>query len=231
MPTPNLLAITTVTPKVLASAQASAGDNAIYTVGANKAAKLTTLTLANASFIPAPVQSAGAGSGTGGTLAAATYYYVVTATTANGETLPSNEINAVTTGTTSSIVLTWAAVPGAAGYKVYRGTAASTETALIATIGSGATVTTTDTGGAGSAATPPSGNTTGVAVSVSVSVVPSGGTVDNTHKLISGYGLSVADALVVDDVKGMWLGAGDGIVVSASLGSAADVVLTGLEFS
>lgn len=49
MATPNLTGITTVTPKVLASAQLASGDTAAYTVPASKAAKIATMSLANVS--------------------------------------------------------------------------------------------------------------------------------------------------------------------------------------
>lgn len=67
-----------------------------------------------------PVQSATVPSGTGGTLAAGTYRYYITALNANGETTISNEQTATTTGTTSSVDVNWTAVTGATGYKIYR---------------------------------------------------------------------------------------------------------------
>lgn len=106
------------------------------------------------------------GYATGGTLAAGTYYYVVTAVNANGETTASNEAHAAVTGATSSVVLVWqAAGSGSFGpthYKIYRGTTAGGENVLIATV-SPTTYTYTDTGGAGSTATPP--GTDGASVS------------------------------------------------------------------
>lgn len=120
MATPNLVGITNVTPKVLSSAQLAVNDTAIYTVGANKAAKLATLTLCNVS---------------------------------------------------------------------------------------GATVT------------------------VSVSIIPSGGTADGTHKIVHSYALNSADTLTVDEIKGAWLGDGDKVNVHCSVATAIDAVLTGLEFS
>jgi hypothetical protein len=65
---------------------------------------------------------------TGGSLAAGTYYYEVTAINGNGETLPSSEVSATTTGTTGSVALSWTAVPGATSYKVYRDTTSGNET-------------------------------------------------------------------------------------------------------
>ena len=60
----------------------------------------------------------------GGTLAVGSYYYVVTAckTTGGGETVQSAEATATTTAGNQTINLSWAAVPGAIGYRVYRST-------------------------------------------------------------------------------------------------------------
>ena len=69
-------------------------------------------------------------SATGGDLAGGTYYYVVTATNSRGETLPSNEVQATTSGGTGSVGLAWTAVSGATGYKIYRGSAAGAEKLL-----------------------------------------------------------------------------------------------------
>lgn len=85
-------------------------------------------------------------SASGGTLAAGTYRYYATAINANGETTVSNEQSATTTGSTSSVPVTWVAVPGATGYKVYRtavGGATGTQL-LLATVA--AVTTYTDTG-------------------------------------------------------------------------------------
>jgi hypothetical protein len=95
---------------------------------------------------------------TGGTLGANTWFYVVTSLVPNGETMQSNEVEATTTGTTSSITLNWTApgAGGATGYNVYRGNSALNITVLVATISGGGTTTYTDTGGAGTPASPPS---------------------------------------------------------------------------
>ena len=93
-----------------------------------------------------PVQSATTTATTGGTLAAGTYRYYVTAINANGETTVSNEQSQTTTGSTSTVTVTWAAVPTATGYKIYR-TAAGGATGtqlLLATVG--AVTTYIDTG-------------------------------------------------------------------------------------
>jgi hypothetical protein len=95
--------------------------------------------------LPAPVQSALATATTGGTITAGTYRYVVTAINAVGETIASNEQSIVTTGSTSTVTVTWATVTGATGYKLYKtaaGGATGTEL-LYKTVG--AVVTDIDT--------------------------------------------------------------------------------------
>lgn len=101
-----------------------------------------------------PVQSALA-TASGGSLAANTYYYVVTATNTFGETIASNEQN-IATGASGKNTVTWAAVPGATGYKIYRGTGTGAENVFYSV---GAVTTFLDTGGASTAGTPPATNT------------------------------------------------------------------------
>lgn len=120
MATPNLNSITSVIPKVLASAQLASGENTVYTVGASKAAKLAKLVLANVSAS---------------------------------------------------------------------------------------------------------------AVTVSASIVPSGGAVDGTHKVVSAYSLAAGDSTVITETDNIWLGAGDFISVNASAATAINVLASGLEFS
>jgi hypothetical protein len=115
----------------------------------------------NAPVLPAPVQAntvvttsdAGVFGSTG------TYFYVVTATDLLGETVVSNEKSAVIAATTSSATISWGAVTGATGYKVYRGTGAGLENRLIATITSGSTLSFKDRGAAGTVAALPASNT------------------------------------------------------------------------
>ena len=92
--------------------------------------------------------------GTSGT----TFYYVVTATNAAGETVASNAIGT----TTNTVTLGWTLIPGATGYKVYRNTTNSftTGTLLASTITNGSTITFTDSGAA-TAGTFPSSSVTG----------------------------------------------------------------------
>ncbi len=80
----------------------------------------------------------------GGTLADNTYYYVLTAITGSGSTTQSNEVTVTTA--TQKAVLTWTAVNGATGYKVYRSLVSGTYSGshLLKTVG--AVVTYTDDG-------------------------------------------------------------------------------------
>lgn len=103
------------------------------------------------STMAAPVQSAAVPHTTGGTLGAATLYYVVTALGITGETLASNEQSAVTTGGTASVTLSWAAVPGATGYKIYKSTTPGAENIMQAV---GNVLTFLDTGAGFTSGTP-----------------------------------------------------------------------------
>ena len=137
---------------------ASNSDNILAFRAGTKPMALAGIGLSNGAGIVAPGTVTPTGSSTGGTLAAATYYYKVTALNAAGETVGSPEANVTTTGATSSVALAWAAVTGATSYKVYRGTAAGLESVFYTT----ATNSFTDTGAAATAGTVPTVNTTAV---------------------------------------------------------------------
>lgn len=108
-------------------------------------------------FAAAVVANAGTFSGTG------TYGYRITSTNSTGESGAQDEITAVVTATTQNVNLSWTQVPGATGYKIYRTPTPGTYgvSTLLATIGSGATVSYTDTGTATTSGTIPTTNTTG----------------------------------------------------------------------
>jgi hypothetical protein len=106
-----------------------------------------------------PVQAASSTVTSGGTLAAGTHTYVVTALTAHGETTKSNEISQVTSGSTSTVTLNWSEVAGATGYRLYRGTAVAAENTYVTV---GAVTNHVDTGTAGTPGTPPAANTAAV---------------------------------------------------------------------
>lgn len=88
----------------------------------------------------------------GGSFEPGTYYWAITAINEWGETLPSPSVSA-TLVADGEAPLTWTAIPGATGYKIYRGTAAGEEGTLVAT--TGAVTTYTDEGDVGTPNTPP----------------------------------------------------------------------------
>ena len=98
------------------------------------------------------------GTNAGSTLANGTYQYVVTAINAAGETTASAPATAtVTAGGTGQVVLTWNAVPGATGYRVFRLVGAAYQL-----FGTPTAATFTDTGAARiNTNVPPASNTTG----------------------------------------------------------------------
>lgn len=121
--------------------------------------------------------AASVGGATGSWGATGTYGYKITATNAQGESGPCDEITAVISATTQRATLSWTQTPGAAGYKIYRTPTPGTYGAstLLTTIGSGATVTFNDDGAATSTGTPPTSNTTGGWI-VTTAVGAAGGT-------------------------------------------------------
>lgn len=133
-----------------------------------------TVPSSNTTTLGAPTANAPTTATTGGTLTAATYYYKITALNSIGETLPSTEVSIATTGSTSANTVTWSAVTGATGYKIYRGTAAGAESVFY-TVGS--VTTFTDTGAANTAGTPPTTNTTTISPPVATppTTSPTGG--------------------------------------------------------
>jgi len=100
-----------------------------------------------------------------GTLATATYYYRVTATNAQGETLPSAETSLAIAGPLG-VNVNWTAVTGATGYKVY-GRTTGVELLIAAVVGGG-TVTYLDGGSITPAGALPTANTSGTLVGIPV---------------------------------------------------------------
>lgn len=74
-------------------------------------------------------------------------------------------------------------------------------------------------------------NTTSAAVTVTASVVPSGGAIDGTHQVLSNYSLAAYDTISSEDVlsivKGAFLDAGAFIAITAGTATAVDYLLTG----
>ena len=123
-------------------------EDGVFEFSITRHLQLATVTLA-------PTYQYGTQAVAGGSLVVdTTYYYVVTAVYAGGESEPSNECNFTPRLTgTQTARLTWAAASGATSYKVYRGTSPGTWGTLIY---SGAALTVDDTLITGSAGSPPS---------------------------------------------------------------------------
>ena len=134
--------------------------------------------------LTAPTTLAATPASTGGTLPAGTYYVKVTSTNAGGETTASNEVGPITTtGSTSSIALTWDADSVCTGSKIYLGTTSGSENVVFTQSTTAETFTiTTNTGTAG---TPPVSNTAQAESQTSntATVFISGGTAGNTYTL------------------------------------------------
>lgn len=153
-----------------------------------------------AGFLPPPAPSLW--SIGGGTLAAGTYWYRISATNAAGETLASGQ-QSIVLAVNQSAILNWYRVPGATGYKVYGRTQGAQ--LLIATISNGATTTYTDTGSVTPSGALPTVNTATATINTAGNVV-STGNVWNAAKLVVGadtsftpvFGLSVFNNLSAD---------------------------------
>lgn len=101
-----------------------------------------------------PAGLAAAAVGTGGTFAAATYFWKVTFVTRWGETSGSNEAT-VAVVLNGSANLTWTAPPaGTLTVNIYRGTATGAENKLVGSV-PGTAAAFTDTGAAGTTQSPP----------------------------------------------------------------------------
>lgn len=106
----------------------------------------------------APTIAAIITSASGGALTSATYYYKISALDADGnESAASAESNIAVTGPTGTVTLTWAYVPGALTYRVYRGTSAGAENTYFVTGGNRSVVDRGDAGIMASGSPPGSG--------------------------------------------------------------------------
>lgn len=72
-------------------------------------------------------------------------------------------------------------------------------------------------------------NTSGASVTLTVSIVPSGGAADGTHRVLSAMPIAAGDSLPLTDLLGeACLGTGDSIHAQASAATAIDLVITGV---
>jgi hypothetical protein len=121
----------------------------------NHAAKFSKLLIGS---LTVPTLNSAVGSASGGTLPAATYFYRIVAYDAEGLlTTASNELSVVTTGSTSSVALSWSLVQGAAGYRVYKSNVSNSYSSYISVFGVN-TTTLTDTNQAVTSGTIPAVN-------------------------------------------------------------------------
>ena len=74
-------------------------------------------------------------------------------------------------------------------------------------------------------------NSSGSAVTVSLSLCKSGQTADGTHQVISGYSLAAGDSSVVTELQNQFLGAGDFVSAIAGTGAAVTFAMSGVVFS
>ena len=136
---------------------------------------LTMIQTASSAALAAPTIGT-ATAGAGGALPVGTYYYKVTALGYTGETTASAEVSAASASTNNTITVTWTAVTGATGYKIYRGTASGAEVYLT-TVDGQATASYADAGAATlGTVPPPSANTTKRDVWLTGTVVKVSGT-------------------------------------------------------
>jgi hypothetical protein len=70
-------------------------------------------------------------------------------------------------------------------------------------------------------------NVTGSAVTVTVSVVPSGGVVDGTHEVVHAFPLAAGDSTSVAEVEDAIFDAGAFVSINASAPTAIDYLITG----
>lgn len=116
----------------------------------------------NGATLSAPTTVSTTTETTGGTLAVGTYTYRVTAVNANGETLASTPASVTTTGTTSTVTVSWSAVSAGyadpvTNYRVYGRTGGSEQ--RLAEVAAG-TLSWTDTGSVTPSGALPTANTT-----------------------------------------------------------------------
>lgn len=115
-------------------------------------------------LLAAPTQAASSTATTGGTLAAGTYRAVITALNDRGETVKSNEISQVTTGSTSTVTFNWNNLSGETGYRVYITNGASGSQALYVQVAA-------DTTSYVMTAYPPAGNVAGTPPTVNSATI------------------------------------------------------------
>jgi hypothetical protein len=70
-------------------------------------------------------------------------------------------------------------------------------------------------------------NTSAANATISVSVVPTGGTAGPANRILSSFTLAPADSLTLTEIEGAMLGPGDSISAISSVASVVSFVVTG----
>tara|TARA_R100000995_G_C3484654_1_gene126463 strand:+ start:9390 stop:12782 length:3393 start_codon:yes stop_codon:yes gene_type:complete len=120
---------------------------------------------------------------TGGSLVADTYYYTVTAIDSlGGESISQNEVSGTVDGIAQTQVdITWAEVPRATSYRVYKGTASGVYTEYFSVTGS---FIYSDTGAAGTAGSAPTENPSAFAMYATKNGIGIGATADAEKAIV-----------------------------------------------
>ena len=132
-----------------------------------------------------PTNPAVVANSSGGTFSANTYYWVLTALSAVGETTPCSQVSHAIVAN-GSATLSWSPqIPNAIGYNIYRSTTSGSGYLFVATVTGGSTLTYTDTGTATTAQSPPGTNGADAqsSTSTSATVFIGSGTVGNTYTI------------------------------------------------
>jgi peptidoglycan/xylan/chitin deacetylase (PgdA/CDA1 family) len=179
-------------------ANAELANVSAYSSGDMKLVSQQDATLPNPTLSSATLAS-------GGSLANASYYYKITATTAYGQTLPSNELSASTSTESASVVLKWPAITSGSvtGYKIYRASASGGET-LLASVPSTATSYTDNGSATPGGAAPPASNTASKVSPCAPTATP-GDTYQGSAWYKSSAGASVRLVVYYRDATGNWV--------------------------
>ena len=139
---------------------ASGAEDEFYIAAGERLWALNTQVLAAPSGLAAsPVAG-------GGSFAAGTYYWKITGLNAAGETVGSSEVNAVVAAN-GHVDLTWSALTGATGYRIYRASSSGGQNVSPALVTQVGQVTAyTDTGTATTAGAVPAASTASVPTTV-----------------------------------------------------------------
>ena len=167
--------------------------------------RYATQTFTMAFVRAAPSGASATAVGSGGTFAAATYFWKITFVNPMGETTGTEVTAAIALNGSCNLAWTAAAAGTATAVNIYRGTSSNGENALITTL-AGTAAAYTDTGTAGTVATPPASNS---AITAS-EVVQEGSLRDSASAAVTttpaGFWTTTAPTAGVGHVTGVFAG-------------------------